>query len=174
MTHHPAAHPQFLRDGAGDVLQFSPSERLILIWKATAATTAGAFDRFELTADPDHAGAPEHAHDNVDEAFFVLDGAFQFKLGDEVLVAEAGTYWYVFVPRGINHTWRNAALRRSRMILTYVPGGMQSFFEESAPLMHAATPDLAAPEKVNERHATHIVGPPLPSPSPPAVQSTVN
>lgn len=170
MTDHPAAHPQFLRDGGGDVLQFSPSERLI--WKATAATTAGAFDQFELTADPDHAGAPEHVHDNVDEAFFVLDGAFQFKLGDEVLVAEAGTF--VFVPRGINHTWRNAVLRRSRMILTYVPGGMRSFFTETAPLMHLATPDLAALEKVNERHGTHIVGPPLPSPPPPAVESTVN
>ena len=162
MTDHPASHPQFLRDGGGDVLQFSPSERLI--WKATAATTAGAFDQFELTADPDHAGAPEHVHDNVDEAFFVLDGAFQFKLGDEVLVAEAGTF--VFVPRGINHTWRNAVLRRSRMLLTYVPGGMQSFFEEAAPLMHAAVPDPAALDQVNARHSTHIVGPPLPSPSP--------
>ena len=165
MTDHPPAHPQFLRDGAGDVLQFSPSERLI--WKATAATTGGAFDQFELTADPDHAGAPEHVHDHVDEAFFVLEGAFQFKLGDEMLVAEAGTF--VFVPRGINHTWRNAALRRSRMILTYVPGGMQSFFEEASPLMHAATPDPAELERVNERHDTRIVGPPLSPSSPPVV-----
>jgi hypothetical protein len=55
------------------------------------------------------------------------------------------------------------------MILTYVPGGMQSFFEETAPLMHAAQPDLAAIEKINAQHNTHIVGPPLPSPSPPTV-----
>ena len=163
MTERPAIHPQFLRDGGGDVLQFSPSERLI--WKATAVTTDGAFEQFELTADPDHVGAPEHVHDTVDETFFVLDGAFQFKLGNEVLVAEAGTF--VFVPRGINHTWRNAVLRRSRMILTYVPGGMQSFFEEAAPLMHQTAPDPAELERINERHGTHVVGPPLPSPSPP-------
>ena len=165
MTNHSAVHPRFLRDGAGDVLQFSPSERLI--WKATAATTGGAFDQFELTANPDHAGAPEHVHDDVDEAFFVLDGTFQFKLGDETFLAEEGTF--LFVPRGVNHTWRNAVLRRSRMILTYIPGGMQSFFEEAAPLMHATTPDPAALDAVNERHGTHIVGPPLPSASPPAV-----
>lgn len=55
------------------------------------------------------------------------------------------------------------------MILTHVPGGMQSFFAEATPLMHAATPDPAELERVNERHNTHIVGHPLPSPSPPAV-----
>jgi oxalate decarboxylase/phosphoglucose isomerase-like protein (cupin superfamily) len=59
---------------------------------------------------------------------------------DEVLVAEAGTVG--LVPRGFNHTWRNTVLRRSRMILTYVPRGMQSLFEEAALLVHAATPDL--------------------------------
>ena len=156
-------HALFLRDGAGEVLQFSPSERLI--WKATASTTGGGFDQLELTADPDHAGAPEHVHDAVDESFLVLDGAFQFKLRDQLLIAEAGTF--VFVPRGINHTWRNAVLRRSRMILTYVPGGMQAFFVEASPLMHAASPDPAALEAVNERHQTRVVGPPLPAPAPP-------
>lgn len=106
-------------------------------------------------------------HDAVDEAFFVLDGAFQFKLGDDVLVAEAGTF--VFAPRGITHTWRNAVLRRSRMILTYMPGGMKAFFEEASPLMHEASPDPAVLEAVNERHDTRVVGPPLPSPAPPVV-----
>ena len=85
-----------------------------------------------------------------------------------MLIAEAGTF--VFVPRGINHTWRNAVLRRSRMALTYVPGGMKPFFEEASPLMHAATVDPAQLEAVNERHRTRVVGPPLPAPSPPTVR----
>jgi len=160
-----AENAVFLRDGAGDVLQFSPSERLI--WKATAATTGGGFDQFELTADPDHEGAPEHIHDVVDESFFVLDGAFQFKLRDELLIAEAGTF--VFVPRGVNHTWRNAVLRRSRMVLTYVPGGMKPFFEDASPLMHSPLPDPAALQAINERHHTRIVGPPLPAAAAPQV-----
>lgn len=45
--------------GEGDALQFSPSE--LLVWKATQATT-GAFDQFELTAQPSHSGAPLHVH----------------------------------------------------------------------------------------------------------------
>ena len=162
MTETRTTQPVFLRDGAGEVLQFSPTERLI--WKATAESTGGAFDQFELTADPDHEGAPEHIHDMVDETFFVLEGAFQFKLADELLIAEAGTF--VLVPRGVNHTWRNAALRRSRMILSYTPGGMKSFFEDAAPLMHLATPDLDALDQVNVRHHTRIVGPPLPASTP--------
>jgi len=35
------------------------------------------FLQFELPADPDYEDAPEHAHDAVDEAFFVFDGAFR-------------------------------------------------------------------------------------------------
>lgn len=142
----------------GHVLQFSPSERLI--WKATATTTGGVMDQFELIATPDHVGAPEHVHSVVDEFFYVLEGAFLFKVGDKLLTAEAGSF--LFVPRGLNHTWRNGAEITSRMLLTYIPGGMEPFFEEVSPYMFADPLDQAAIEKVNEKFNTKIVGPPLP------------
>lgn len=148
---------------AGDVLQFSPSERLVC--KATTATT-GSFDQFELIALPGHAGAPEHVHAAVDECFYVLDGAFRFKVGADVVLAETGAF--LFVPRGTAHTWANASGGPSAMLLTFVPGGMKAFFDEASPLMHADPLDLAALAEVNARHATTVVGPPLPGgPLPP-------
>ncbi len=141
----------------GEVLQFSPSERLV--WKATSATT-GSFDQFELTALPGHAGAPEHVHAAVEECFYVLDGAFRFTVDADLVLAEAGAF--LFVPRGVAHTWTNALNRPSTMLLTFVPGGMKAFFDEAAPLMHAEPLDLAALAEVNARHATTVVGPPLP------------
>lgn len=134
---HESPKPIFLRDGAAR--SCSSARPSASIWKAAAATTGGGFDRFELTADPDHEGAPEHVRDAVDESVCVRDGAFEFKLGDERLIADAGTLG--FVPRGTNHMWRNAVLRRSRKILTYVPGGMKAFFQQASSLMHAAAPD---------------------------------
>jgi mannose-6-phosphate isomerase-like protein (cupin superfamily) len=142
----------------GDVQQFSPSE--LLVWKGTLATT-GSFDQFELTAQPHHVGAPEHVHAAVEECFYILDGAFRFKVGESVVVAEPGTF--LFVPRGTNHTWTNALDVPSTMLLTFVPGGMKPFFDEASPLMHAQPLDMATLEAINQRHATSIVGPPLPS-----------
>lgn len=143
--------------GGGEVLQLSPTERLV--WKATSATT-GSLDQFELTALPGHPGAPEHVHAAVEECFYVLDGAFRFKVDRAIVVADEGSF--LFVPRGIAHTWTNALDRPSTMLLTFVPGGMKAFFDETAPLMHTTPLDLAALAEVNARHATTVVGPPLP------------
>jgi quercetin dioxygenase-like cupin family protein len=149
--------PMVTAPGDGDVLQFSPSE--LLVWKGTLATT-GSFDQFELTAQPGHAGAPEHVHAAVEECFYVLAGAFRFKVADSVVVAEPGAF--LFVPRGTPHTWTNATDVASTMLLTFVPGGMKAFFDEAAPLMHAEPVDAGALAAVNARHATTVVGPPLP------------
>lgn len=147
------------KSGEGHVLQFSPSEKLV--WKATATTTGGIMDQFELTASPHHVGAPEHVHSAVDEFFYVLEGAFRFKVGGKLLTAEAGSF--LFVPRGTAHTWRNGADTTSRMLLTYIPGGMEPFFEDASPYMFADQVDLTGLEKVNEKYNTQIVGPPLPA-----------
>ena len=149
--------PLVIPPGMGGVLQFSPTE--LLAWKATLAST-GTFDQFTLTAQPGHAGAPEHVHSAVEESFYVLDGAFRFKVAGSIVVAEPGTF--LFVPRDVAHTWTNAADVASTMLLTFVPGGMQPFFEEAAPLMHAEPLDIEALTAVNARHATTVVGPPLP------------
>jgi quercetin dioxygenase-like cupin family protein len=150
--------------GAGDTLQVSPSE--LLVWKATQAAT-GAFDQFELTAQPGHAGAPLHVHAAVEECFYVLTGAFRFSVVGSEVVAEPGSF--LFVPRGTPHTWTNAAKTASTMLLTFVPGGMKPFFDEAAPLMHADPLDLDALTAVNARHATTVVGSPLPPGPGPAV-----
>ena len=96
----------------GDVLRFSPTE--LLTWKATQATT-GAFDQLTLTAQPGHAGAPEHVHSGTEECFFVLDGAFRFKVADSIVVAEPGTARYQGAGRGerpLRHRRRRPAAAR--------------------------------------------------------------
>jgi mannose-6-phosphate isomerase-like protein (cupin superfamily) len=152
MTVQPIVTPP---DG-GDILQFSPTE--LLTWKATLDRTQ-AFDQLTLTAQPGHAGAPEHVHSAVEECFYVLDGAFRFKVAGSIVLAEPGTF--LFVPRGVAHTWTNALDVASTMLLTFIPGGMKAFFTEAAPLMHAEPLDLQALTAVNARHATTVTGPPL-------------
>ena len=97
----------------------------------------------------------------MEECFFVLDGAFRFKVADSTVVAEPGTF--LFVPRGTAHTWTNALDVASTMLITFIPGGMEAFFQEAAPLMHAEPLDIKALTAVNARHATTVVGPTLPA-----------
>ena len=90
----------------------------------------------------------------------MLAGAFRFAVASSEVIAEPGSF--LFVPRGTAHTWTNAAETASTMLLTFVPGGMKPFFDEAAPVMHVHPLDLDALTAINARHATTVVGPPLP------------
>ena len=123
------------------------------MWKATQATT-GAFDQFELTAQPNHTGAPLHVHATVDECFYVLAGAFRFAVAASEVIAEPGSF--LFVPRGTAHTWTNVADTASTMLLTFVPGGMKPFSTRPLP---SCTPTLST--STRSRPSTPVT--PLPS-----------
>jgi mannose-6-phosphate isomerase-like protein (cupin superfamily) len=63
--------------------------------------------------------APLHLHRADDEAWVVLEGALGFVRGDERLVAQAGAG--VLVPRGVPHTFWNAAGARTRYLIVMPP-----------------------------------------------------
>ncbi len=143
--------------GVGDVMDFTPTEQFT--WKTTGDTTNGAVDTFEAALQPGYPGAPEHIHDANGEIFYVLDGVFRFKIGDEMIHAPAGTF--AFVPRGTAHTWVNIDDGVSRLLTQFLPGGMRGFVDATAELMQAVPPDPAALEAVADQFHTTVVGPPL-------------
>jgi quercetin dioxygenase-like cupin family protein len=46
-------------------------------------------------------------HANEDEVVYVLEGTLRFKLVDDLRPAPAGAF--VYIPRGVPHTWQNVA-----------------------------------------------------------------
>src|SRR5262245_14145895 len=52
--------------------------------------------------------APLHVHHEDDEAWYVLQGALAFRLGDQVVEVEAGGA--AFAPRGLAHTYQRNGL----------------------------------------------------------------
>ncbi len=54
----------------------------LLIYKIPSQQTGGAYALFEATANPG-AGPPPHVHHREDEAFYVLEGEYQFLVGGE-------------------------------------------------------------------------------------------
>ena len=99
--------------------------------KARGEQTGGALTVCESLPAPGE-GPPLHAHPREDEILYLLDGRLRVRLGDELSEASAGAF--VFIPRGLRHTWQNAGDGPARLLFAFAPAapGMERFFERAA------------------------------------------
>jgi quercetin dioxygenase-like cupin family protein len=104
-----------------------------LTFTARGEQTGGALTVFETTPAPGE-GPPLHRHPREDEVLYVLQGRFRVKLEATMHEAPAGSF--VFIPRGVPHTWQNAGDDPARLLVLFAPAaaGMEQFFERSAKL----------------------------------------
>ena len=130
-----------------------------LTYKARGGETEGALTVWESTAAPGE-GPPLHVHSNEDEFMYVLAGRLRFRLGESDHTAPAGSF--VFIPRGVPHTWQNAGDDDARILFGFTPAspGMERFFELAA--------ELPADQRMADAFGTlasdagmRVVGPPL-------------
>ncbi len=122
---------------------------------AEAATTNGAFSLIE-TAEPDAgAGPPLHIHHDCAETFFVLAGRYRMHIDGSDWVCPAGSY--VYVPRGIPHTFQSAEAG-SRKLNLYTPAGMVGYFDSLAAAL-AEGLDAAGLDAIADRFSMEVVGP---------------
>ena len=77
-----------------------------MTFKSTGESTGGRLLLFENLTVPG-GGPPPHIHTREDEFFFVLDGTFEIRIGDELHTLGPGGHAYV--PRGTVHNFRNTA-----------------------------------------------------------------
>ena len=98
-----------------------------MFFKATRASTNGAFSLMERTLPPGGRKPPSHVHTNCDEAFYVLDGEVEFSLGEIITVGRRDTF--VLVPGGVVHTFGNAGTTQARLLVIHAPA-MDAYFEE--------------------------------------------
>jgi quercetin dioxygenase-like cupin family protein len=105
-------------------------------WKVTAKDTLGAYAFAESTVQP-QTGPEPHRHSREDEAFYVLDGQLEIRVGERVMVAAPGAF--VSAPRGIPHTFKNVGTTPAKVLVILAPAGLEKFFEER----EALTKELA-------------------------------
>jgi mannose-6-phosphate isomerase-like protein (cupin superfamily) len=100
---------------------------------AWAEETGGGFSLVEHPIPPKTLVAPLHIHEREDEYSYVLEGRMGAKLGDDVVIAEAGDL--AFKPRNQWHTFWNPDDTPARILEIIAPGGFENFFAEVATLM---------------------------------------
>jgi quercetin dioxygenase-like cupin family protein len=113
----------------------------MVIIRATAADTGGAYTMIEAIASPGN-GPPPHLHKNEHETLYVLEGDFEILNGDKERLLKAKPGAVAFVPKETVHRFRCVGDRTCRMLLVYTPGGIEGFFRESG---RPATGDGPAP-----------------------------
>jgi quercetin dioxygenase-like cupin family protein len=90
------------------------------------------------------AGPPPNRHPADDEAFYVLDGRFEFIIGGESRIAAAGDF--VKIPRGEVHTFRNIGGAPARALILNAPGTAHiGFFSQAGQPMPPGTRELPPP-----------------------------
>src|SRR3954463_723733 len=116
---------------------------------ATGEDTNGKYALWEAIVTPG-GGPPPHVHSREEEGFYVLEGEITFRIGDEWLVAGAGTF--ANMPVGTPHSFRNESDRPARMLISVAPAGLERmFFEVGVPLAEGVTTALPPTKDEIER-----------------------
>jgi mannose-6-phosphate isomerase-like protein (cupin superfamily) len=147
--------PIVLNEGEG-VLLSTQVQRLV---KASGELSAGRLSMAVVTTPPDFPGPPAHRHLRNDEAFFILEGEFTFRVGDERLSAGPGAF--VFVPAGVAHTFVSRTQRAGRMLELFSPADFEGYFEELASLQSDGQLTREHIAELQAKYGMEVVGPPL-------------
>lgn len=96
--------------------------------KLTGEETGGAYSVWVDAVAPG-SGPPLHVHHREHEAFYILEGEFEFhREGQAPLRATAGDF--IHTPKGVPHTYRNAGGAVGRMLGLASPAGIERFYAE--------------------------------------------
>lgn len=120
--------------------------------KVDAARTAGAYMAVECLLAPGF-GPPPHIHHRDDEAFYILEGELSGFSGDHTWRGGAGTF--VFMPRGLPHTFRVEGATPARVLQLGNGSGFERFIAEAGEVAQASTlPAPAGPSEIGRMLAT--------------------
>ena len=77
------------------------------------------FEAVELRFGPEFEGVDPHAHEDFVDAFYVLAGEAEFRVGDDTFRAEPGSF--VAAPPGVVHGFRNSGTTELRLLNVHAP-----------------------------------------------------
>lgn len=103
-------------------------------------------------------GPPPHIHRREDETFQVLEGEYEWTVGDEKFVARKGTT--IFAPRGVPHTYRHIGATPGHLSVVITPAGFEEFFEEIGALSPQQQQDLPRVTEIAKKYGLEFLPPP--------------
>ena len=95
---------------------------------------------------PPQSGAPPHLHRTQDETHYILEGQFEFVLGERKVNADAGSV--VYVPRTMMHAFTNTGKEKGKLLFINTPAGpLEQFLVEfGEPVSDPSSPPEGEPD----------------------------
>ncbi len=100
----------------------------LMTFLITGEETGGAFFMAEISVVPGGGTHTPHIHHREDEAFRLLEGTLTIQVGGDTIIASAGDF--VFLPRGIAHSFKNISDGHAKVLVLTTPAGLEGFFTE--------------------------------------------
>lgn len=100
-------------------------------WLCASSIFPGAALTFGHVQIAPHAKNPRHYHPNSDEVLYLLEGALDHRVGDQVYHLEPGTL--IYIPAGVEHDAFNPTGQVARMVVAYSTGDRQMVLCEHEP-----------------------------------------
>ena len=147
-------NPKVVPPGAGKALHVLGDVVTSLV---VGADTGGAYAVQQQATRPG-GGPPLHRHSREDEGFCVLEGEYEFQVGEQTF--RAGPATFVFGPRGIPHTFKCVGPGPGKIQVTISPPGLEAFFEEVDVLARQGPPDVGKVVALAGKYGVEILGPP--------------
>ncbi|MCM4153445.1 cupin domain-containing protein [Arenibacter sp. N53] len=129
----------------------------ILDVKISGSDTDNDLAIFEQTSLSQGKGTPLHIHPGQDEIFYVLEGAYYFKVGDQTYNLSVGDS--IFLPRKVPHAWTQVTETGKMMVIVQPAGKLENFFVAMSALDHEPGPKEI--EQLFAENEMQVVGPPL-------------
>lgn len=126
--------------------------------KVSTSDTDGSLYIFDSIRDK-KGGPSFHYHYDQDEWWYITEGEFLFKIGDETFTAKAGDS--VFGPRMVPHAFAKTSDGIAKMVMGFQPAGkMEEYFKK---VSEGATKNMTDDEKFKFRkeHGFESIGPAL-------------
>jgi quercetin 2,3-dioxygenase len=98
-----------------------------------------------------------HIHLLQDEIFFIVEGNYTFKVGDDIHQLTVGDT--IFLPRQVPHTFAQTSETGRILFMMQPSGKMEDYFRVIGKLTAPPTPEQGA--KIFADHDMKVVGPPL-------------
>jgi quercetin dioxygenase-like cupin family protein len=99
----------------------------------------GSLSMLEVTIPPRTLVKP-HMHSREDEYSLILSGSLGARLGDETVEEIPEGSWLV-KPRSVPHALWNVSDKPVRILEVVLPGGIERYFEQIAPILKEHGPD---------------------------------
>ncbi len=139
---------------------------LLETFLAEGKDTDGRFSLGEGLA-PKGAEPPPHTHTREDEAYYILEGELTFRVGGHTI--EAGPGDYVWLPRGVEHSFE-IKTEQGRALVLFTPAGLEEAFKQLGEPAQSATlppppegpPDVEEIAAVFEAYGVEFALPPPP------------